>query len=91
MDTTTTTKEHTMDTISNTSAVARIDSDDLATIHASSMADCLGDYRRSVALVVNRSDLYWLRDALGAVTGVDAGAAAPIVVAINETLDLGLR
>lgn len=81
---------------SNTSAVAHIDGDPLATIHASPMADVLASYNRSVALVVDRADLYALLrhidpNPLADPNRHDKEAAARIAAAIEQTLDLGLR
>lgn len=78
------------------SAIASIDGDDLATIHASDMADTLGAYARSVALVIDRADLHTLRRVLTetVLTGSDATdvlAALRIRDAITATLDAGLR
>ena len=85
--------------ITNTSAVASIDGDDLNTIHASDMADTLASYQRSTALVVDTSDLHALRrllatdeDGLGITWDEgDAKVASRIVAAITATLDAGLR
>lgn len=67
----TTTQEPTVNLIHNTSAVASIDGDDLNTIHASDMADLLGAYNRSTALVVDTTTLHALRALLDPTTPVE--------------------
>lgn len=48
----------------NTSAVAKIDGDEVNTIHASEMADLVASYARSTAVVVDTSDVHVMIRAL---------------------------
>lgn len=78
----------------NTTALAAVDGEDIATIHASDMADTLASYARSVALVVDRSDLHVLLRALKSIpedAEYDADVAQRLHLAIQGSLDGGLR
>ena len=78
---------------SNTSAVAVVDGDPIATIHASDMADALAAYTRSTALIVDTSDLHMIREALEEMQARygQHDAARRLAETISSSVEAGLR